>query len=117
MILSVGENKGIIVDTRDVLAGDMERADVATAIAKLLVTDLVTNKVMFSIINKPGKSPNDQGWYHSLCFSGLTTFLIPDHLISHFLFLFCYHSLFQDWGKLFSLFTVPEEELKFTRQS
>ena len=49
------------MDTRDVLSGDMERADVATAIAKLLVTDLATNKVMFSIINKPGNSPTDQG--------------------------------------------------------
>ena len=34
------ENKGIILDRRDVLAGDCERADVATAISKILISNL-----------------------------------------------------------------------------
>ena len=88
--LTTGENKGIIVDTRDVLSGDMERADVATAIAKLLVTDLVTNKVMFSIINKPGKSPNDQGKYQMSSFSWMNYL----SQCSFFFLIYC-HSLVQ----------------------
>jgi uncharacterized protein YbjT (DUF2867 family) len=60
--LDQGANKGIVIDTRDVLAGDMERSDVATAIAKLLTTKLTTKKVLFSIINKPGDAPTDMEW-------------------------------------------------------
>lgn len=61
--LDQGSNKGIVIDTRDVLAGDMERNDVATAIAKLLTTTtLTTKKVLFSIINKPGNAPTDMEW-------------------------------------------------------
>ena len=56
------ENKGIILDTRDVLAGDCERADVATAISKILISTLTSKKNVFSIINKPGNSPSDMDW-------------------------------------------------------
>ena len=60
--LDQGTNKGIILDKRDVLAGDCERADVATAVAKILLSDLVENKNVFSIINKPGNAPSDMDW-------------------------------------------------------
>jgi nucleoside-diphosphate-sugar epimerase len=60
--LDQGKNTGIVIDTRDVLAGDMERADVATALCKLLVTPLATKKVRFSIVNKPGPPPTEEGW-------------------------------------------------------
>jgi hypothetical protein len=48
--------------SRDVLAGDCERADVATAIAKILVSNLIEKKNIFSIINKPGDAPSDMDW-------------------------------------------------------
>ena len=56
------DNKGIILDRRDVLAGDCERADVATAISKVLISKLATRKNIFSIINKPGGAPSDMDW-------------------------------------------------------
>eukprot|EP00596_Hydrurales_sp_CCMP1899_P002598 CAMPEP_0119049348 /NCGR_PEP_ID=MMETSP1177-20130426/64180_1 /TAXON_ID=2985 /ORGANISM="Ochromonas sp, Strain CCMP1899" /LENGTH=267 /DNA_ID=CAMNT_0007026445 /DNA_START=103 /DNA_END=903 /DNA_ORIENTATION=+ len=60
--LDQGSNKGIVIDKRDVLAGDCERADVATAIAKILVSNLIEKKNVFSVINKPGEAPSDMDW-------------------------------------------------------
>lgn len=60
--LDQGSNKGIIIDRRDVLAGDCERADVATAIGKCLISDLASKQNVFSIINKPGNAPSDMDW-------------------------------------------------------
>jgi hypothetical protein len=47
---------------RDVLAGDTQREDVATCIAKILVSNLVEKKNLLSIINKPGDAPSDMDW-------------------------------------------------------
>jgi nucleoside-diphosphate-sugar epimerase len=57
-----GENKGIVIDTRDVLAGDVERADVANAISRLMTSKLGSKKVKFAMINKPGPSPSETEW-------------------------------------------------------
>lgn len=104
-----GENKGIVIDTRDVLSGDVERQDVAEVIVRLLqsikstsmtstaTTSSPTKKlpsfvpfvapaqqrnIRFSIINKPGDVPTDS-----------------------------------EWGKLLSLFTVPTADMLTTRSS
>jgi hypothetical protein len=60
--LDQGSKKGIILDRRDVLSGDCERADVATAITKILVSDLAEKRNVISIINKPGNAPSDMDW-------------------------------------------------------
>jgi nucleoside-diphosphate-sugar epimerase len=58
-----GSNKGIILDTRDVLDGDVERADVAESIMRLLCASLPNkDPIMYSIINKPGDTPTDMQW-------------------------------------------------------
>jgi nucleoside-diphosphate-sugar epimerase len=81
-ITNEGKARAIVMDTRDVLAADTERADVATAVVKLLSAELKQQQVVFSIVNAPGPSPDDM-----------------------------------EWGKLLSLFTVPQEELLTTRSS
>jgi len=57
-----GSNCGVVVDSRDVLNGDVERADVATAIATLLTAQAVKQGAVFSITNKPGPAPTSDGW-------------------------------------------------------
>ena len=59
-----GNSKGIIIDTRDVLAGDVERNDVAIAIYNILRAELASFffPITFSIINKEGNSPTDFEW-------------------------------------------------------
>jgi hypothetical protein len=77
-----GKNQGLIVDTRDILAGDVERRDVAEFTMRLLQEESLISPAKFSIINKPGSPPSDV-----------------------------------TLGKLFSLFTVPPNEVKTTRIS
>ena len=59
-----GDSKGIIIDTEDVLNGDVERYDVATVITKILGAKLATDifPIVFSIINKEGSAPDDFEW-------------------------------------------------------
>ena len=57
-----GEDKGIVIDVRENLAGDVERKDVASAIAKLIEEETLQSEVIFSIINKPGKEPTEREW-------------------------------------------------------
>ncbi|KAJ1431859.1 hypothetical protein B484DRAFT_448134 [Ochromonadaceae sp. CCMP2298] len=56
-----GSDLGIILDTRDVLAGDVERADVAQSVVRMLGANLV-GPVNYSIINKPGEAPGEADW-------------------------------------------------------
>ena len=62
--LDQGSKRGILLDREDVLAGDMERNDVATAVVKLFETrlDAGQKSLLFSIINKPGPRPTDAQW-------------------------------------------------------
>lgn len=55
--LTQGSNKGIKVDVADVLAGDMERNDVATAILQLMDISLSQASLVFSIVNSPNPQP------------------------------------------------------------
>lgn len=59
-----GDSKGIVMDTRDVLNGDVERNDVAIAITKILGAKLTTDifPITFSIINADGDAPDDFEW-------------------------------------------------------
>lgn len=57
-----GKNQGIVLDTRDVLAGDVERRDVAECIVRLLQEERLQSPARFSIINKPGNPPSDLAW-------------------------------------------------------
>jgi hypothetical protein len=57
-----GSNKGIVIDKDDVLAGDVERADVATVISKLIGAKMATKRTIFSVINKTGNEPSDGEW-------------------------------------------------------
>lgn len=58
-----GTSQGIVVDVREILAGDIERKDVAQAIARLLAdTKCLRNEVLFSIINKAGSPPGEYEW-------------------------------------------------------
>jgi nucleoside-diphosphate-sugar epimerase len=61
-----GDSKGIIIDEEDVLNGDVERSDVATAITKLLGAKLATDvfPIVFSIINNPkeNRAPSEFEW-------------------------------------------------------
>ena len=75
-------NVGITIDKREILSGDVRRIDVANAVCKVIMTQFVEKKVLFSIINSPGIEPNDM-----------------------------------EWGKLLSLFTVPEADILNTRTS
>ena len=58
-----GSNKGLVVDVRETLAGDVERKDVAEAIVRLVAdSNSLKNNVLFSIINKPGPPPTEYIW-------------------------------------------------------
>ena len=80
--LDQGDKKGIAVDTQDVLSGDMERADVAEVLSRLLRSRIADRVARFSIINTPGPAPSES-----------------------------------DWGKVLSLFTVPQSGMLTSRQS
>lgn len=55
-------NKGIQTAKLDVLAGDMERADVAEMVRRLITSKLASKSIVFSVINKPGAAPSDKEW-------------------------------------------------------
>lgn len=57
-----GKNQGICVDKRDNLSGDVERADIATAIVCVINARYCVNRGVFSIINTPGPPPSEQQW-------------------------------------------------------
>ncbi len=60
-----GANRGIILDTREKLAGDVERKDVAECVVRLIDDcDKLENEgvTKFSIINKPGPKPSEYEW-------------------------------------------------------
>ena len=60
--LDQGDKKGIAVDTRDVLSGDMERADVAEILSRLLRSRISDRVARFSVINTPGAAPSESEW-------------------------------------------------------
>ena len=66
-----GTNQGIILDTRENLAGDVERRDVAECIGRLIddCENVKDEGVTFSMINKPGPKPSEYDWGRllSLC--------------------------------------------------
>lgn len=58
-----GKNQGIVMDIRENLSGDCERKDVADAITRLIMdTNCLQSDIVFSIINKAGKSPSEYEW-------------------------------------------------------
>lgn len=63
-----GKNQGIVIDTRDVLNGDVERYDVAGSVVRLLKEPLSANKepIVYSIINKEGPPPSEMQWTRML---------------------------------------------------
>lgn len=77
-----GDNKGIILDTRDILNGDIERYDVADSITRLLIKSsenaLESQKICYSIVNKKGRSPNNLQWEKLL---SLFT-VLPDQMLT-----------------------------------
>ena len=66
-----GANQGILIDTRENLAGDVERRDVAECVVRLIddSDNVVDEGVIFSVINKPGPRPSEYEWGRllSLC--------------------------------------------------
>ena len=56
----------MVVDVRDNLIGDVERADVAEIIARLLREDTLQQQVCFSVVNKPGPPPSEAAWSRAL---------------------------------------------------
>ena len=61
--LNKGEKQGIQVSKADVLNGDVERIDVATAVNTIFSNPAIKNKKrIFSIINIDGKSPTNSEW-------------------------------------------------------
>ena len=77
-----GDNKGIILDTRDILNGDIERYDVAESITRLLIKSsenaLESQNICYSIVNKKGRSPNNLQWEKLL---SLFT-VLPDQMLT-----------------------------------
>ena len=57
-----GTSQGLILDTREVLAGDVERKDVANIIVRLINEDGLPRELVFSIINKSGPAPSEYEW-------------------------------------------------------
>jgi len=63
-----GSDKAVLVAKSDILSGDVERADVAEAIVRIIQDKqgkIVPSKVKgltFSIINGPGSAPTDGEW-------------------------------------------------------
>lgn len=57
-----GKNQGICIDKREILAGDVERADVAESIVRILNAKYCVKQGVFSIINTPGSQPSDKQW-------------------------------------------------------
>lgn len=65
--INQGNSKGIIVSDKDSLSGDVERADVAMAVTKLLQSKRrVRKSKTFSIINSLGSSPTEGEWMRLL---------------------------------------------------
>lgn len=57
-----GAKKGLIVDTSDVLDGDVQRLDVAESIARLANGPLPNRETIYSIVNKEGPAPTEAEW-------------------------------------------------------
>lgn len=57
-----GEKKGIVLDTRDVINGEVERKDVAESITRILSSDLPSGNIVYSIVNKDGPAPSEFQW-------------------------------------------------------
>ena len=55
-------NKRILLDRDDSLSGDVERADVASLIRRLLNSPLKSKELTFSVVNAPGNSPSENEW-------------------------------------------------------
>lgn len=83
----VSKMRGLVLDRRDVLAGDVDRSDVAESIVRLLLAeDLVGREVVYSLVNGPGAALS--GAAADVC-----------------------------WAKLLTLFTVSQEDMLTTRRS
>lgn len=113
--LTQGENKGVVIDTRDVLSGDVERQDVADAIVRLLQsigstsavstastsvstsTHKLTSFLPFSLSSSSTPTPKN------IRFSIINK---PGNAPTE-----------TEWGKLLSLFTVPVADMLTTRTS
>lgn len=65
--ITQGKNQGIIITAEDNLNGDVERADVATAVTKIMTTPpKIGYERVFTIINKEGSPPSDAEWKNLL---------------------------------------------------
>lgn len=60
--LDQGQNRGILLDRQDVLAGDTERNDVAETVCRLFDTKLPSKRALFSLVNTKGEAPSDEEW-------------------------------------------------------
>ena len=56
------EKRGLAIDTRDILNGDVDRSDVADVISKLLSVELPQKSIKFSVINTPGSGVSEYQW-------------------------------------------------------
>eukprot|EP00981_Chlorochromonas_danica_P010131 scaffold3045_cov179-Ochromonas_danica.AAC.14 len=84
------EMRGLVLDRRDVLAGDVDRSDVAESIVRLLLAeDVAEREVVYSIVNGPG--------------AGLSAGTAAAADVC--------------WTKLLTLFTVSQEDMLTTRRS
>lgn len=55
-------NKGIVVGRGDSLSGDVERADVASMVRRVLESPLNSKELTFAMVNAPGDSPSESEW-------------------------------------------------------
>ena len=56
------EKRGLAIDTRDILNGDVDRSDVADVISRLLSVELPQKLIKFSVINTPGSGVSEYQW-------------------------------------------------------
>ena len=111
--ITQGENKGIVLDTRDILSGDVDRRDVADAIVRLLqsigstsmasVTTESSSPVKKFVTFLPISSSLPSTQHRKIRFSIINK---PGNAPSE-----------TEWGKLLSLFTVPAADMLTTRIS
>jgi hypothetical protein len=56
------ENKAVVFNKEDVLAGDTERADVAEIVRRLIPAKLSNKQTVFSFVNAQGNAPSEKEW-------------------------------------------------------
>jgi nucleoside-diphosphate-sugar epimerase len=60
--INQGSNRGVQIFADDVVNGDVERADVAIAVTKLMLANKLKRPRIFSMINAPGSAPTSDEW-------------------------------------------------------